>query len=94
VKDGIGPEMEGQFGLRFRLHVNRRDLLHAANLRHGTGGFTSPPKEGIFSPSGRSDRSSLAWKRKKKYFPPTGVQTLSPSISTVLQNVISVLGSS
>jgi hypothetical protein len=23
-----------------------RDLLHAANLRHGTDGFTSPPKEG------------------------------------------------
>jgi hypothetical protein len=34
-------------------HVNRRDLLHAANLRHGTDGFTSRPKEGmlwIFSP--------------------------------------------
>jgi hypothetical protein len=33
--------------------VNRRILLHAANLRHGTDGFTSPPKEGmlwIFSP--------------------------------------------
>jgi len=30
-----------------------RDLSHAANLRHGTDGFTSPPKEGvlrIFSP--------------------------------------------
>ena len=30
-----------------------RYLLHAANLRHGTDGFTSPPKEGvlrIFSP--------------------------------------------
>jgi len=30
-----------------------RDLLHAANLRHGTDGFTSPTKEGvlrIFSP--------------------------------------------
>jgi hypothetical protein len=30
-----------------------RDLLHAANLRHGTDGFTSPQKEGvlrIFSP--------------------------------------------
>ena len=30
-----------------------RDLLHAANLRQGTDGFTSPPKEGvlrIFSP--------------------------------------------
>ena len=25
-----------------------RDLLHAANLRHGTNGFTSPPKD--FSP--------------------------------------------
>ena len=32
-----------------------RVLLHAANLRHGTDGFTSPPKEGvlrIFSPLG------------------------------------------
>ena len=30
-----------------------RDLLNAANLRHGTDGFTSPSKEGvlrIFSP--------------------------------------------
>ena len=30
-----------------------RNLLHAAILRHGTDGFTSPPKEGvlrIFSP--------------------------------------------
>jgi hypothetical protein len=24
-----------------------RDLLHAANLRYGTDGFTSPPKEGV-----------------------------------------------
>jgi hypothetical protein len=35
------------------LHVNRRVLLRAANLRHGTDGFTSPPKEDmlrIFSP--------------------------------------------
>ena len=34
-------------------HVTFRDLLHAVNLRHGTDGFTSPPKEGvlrIFSP--------------------------------------------
>ena len=36
-----------------RLPRHFRDLLHAANLRHGTDGFTSPPKEGvlrIFSP--------------------------------------------
>jgi hypothetical protein len=24
-----------------------KDLLHAANLLHGTDGFTSPPKEGV-----------------------------------------------
>jgi hypothetical protein len=24
-----------------------RDLLHAANLLHGTDGFTAPPKEGV-----------------------------------------------
>ena len=34
-------------------HVTFRYLLHAVNLRHGTNGFTSLPKEGllrIFSP--------------------------------------------
>ena len=34
-------------------HVAFWNLLHAVNLRHGTEGFTSPPKEGvlrIFSP--------------------------------------------
>jgi len=34
-------------------HVIFRDLLHAVKLRHGTDGFTSPPKEyvlRIFSP--------------------------------------------
>jgi hypothetical protein len=28
-------------------HVAFRDLLHAVNLRHGTDGFTSSPKEGV-----------------------------------------------
>jgi hypothetical protein len=28
-------------------HVNRRLLLRAANQRHGTDSFTSPPKEGM-----------------------------------------------
>jgi hypothetical protein len=32
---------------RIRLPHNSRDLLHVANLRHGTDGFTSPPKEGM-----------------------------------------------
>ena len=48
-----GREMFLQISSRIRLPRNSRDLLHAANLRHGTDGFTSPPKEGvlrIFSP--------------------------------------------
>jgi len=36
-----------QISSRIRLPRNSRDLLHAANLRHGTDGFTSPPKEGV-----------------------------------------------
>ena len=28
-------------------HVTFRDLLHDLNLRHGTDGFSSPPKEGV-----------------------------------------------
>jgi len=48
-----GLEMFRQISSRIRLSLNSRDLLHAANLRHGTDGFNSPPKEGvlrIFSP--------------------------------------------
>jgi len=32
---------------KFRLPRKFGDLLHAANLRHGTDGFISPPKEGV-----------------------------------------------
>jgi hypothetical protein len=34
-------------------HVNRRVLLHAANMRHETDGFTSPPKEYMLCAAGR-----------------------------------------
>ena len=46
MADQILPE-SGDFHATFRV------LLHAVKLRHGTDGFTSPPKEGvlrIFSP--------------------------------------------
>jgi hypothetical protein len=35
------------FCLNADFHGTFRDLLHAANLRHGTHGFTSLPKEGV-----------------------------------------------
>ena len=34
------------FCLNAEFHVTFRDLLRAVKLRHGTDGFTSPPKEG------------------------------------------------
>jgi hypothetical protein len=42
-----GREMFRQISSRIRLPYNSKDLLHAANLRHGIDGFTSPPKEGV-----------------------------------------------
>jgi len=42
-----GREMSGKFCLNTDLHVTFRDHLHAVKLRHGTDGFTSPPKEGV-----------------------------------------------
>jgi hypothetical protein len=54
AKGGImGEKWPVKFSRTTRLPRNCWDLLHAANLRHGTDGFTSPPKEGmlwIFSP--------------------------------------------
>ena len=43
----MGEKCSDKFRLRIRLPRNSRDLLHAANLRHGADGFTSPPKEGV-----------------------------------------------
>ena len=58
-------------------HITFRDLLHAVNLRHGTDGFTSPPKEGvlrIFSPWKiqrlRSGLNSRTWVAKASMLPP------------------------
>jgi hypothetical protein len=42
-----------EISLNADFHLIFKDLLHAIKLRHGTDGFTSPPKEGvlkIFSP--------------------------------------------
>ena len=40
--------MADEFCLKMpNFHVRFRDLLHAVNLRHGTNGFTSLPKEGV-----------------------------------------------
>ena len=43
-----GREMADEFCLKMPdFHVTFRDLLHAVNLRHGTEGFTSSPKEAV-----------------------------------------------
>ena len=49
AKCGIMWERNGRWTLPETpdFHVAFRNLLHAVNLRHGTDGFTSPPKEGV-----------------------------------------------
>jgi hypothetical protein len=42
-----GQEMSGKFCLNADFRVTFRYLLHAVKLRHGTDGFTSPPKGGV-----------------------------------------------
>jgi hypothetical protein len=63
-------------------HGNCRDFLHAVKLRHGTDGFTSPPKKGmlrIFSPE-KSDSFGPVWTRELGY----QRRTLSYSIVSCL----------
>ena len=56
-------EMSGKFYLNVGFHVTFRDLLHVVKLRHGTDGYTSPPKEGVlrifFAPKIRRLRPGL-----------------------------------
>jgi hypothetical protein len=58
-----------EFCRKWRLPRHFWVLLHAVNLRHGTDGFTSPPKEGAlrnFSPE-KSDGFGRVWTRKLGY---------------------------
>ena len=81
-------EMFRQISSRIRLPRNSRDLLHAANLRHETDSFTSPPKEGvlkIFSPLKirrlRPDLNPRTWVLKARTLP---LDHRSPSFYTSL----------
>jgi hypothetical protein len=64
-----------EFCLSCDSHVTFRGLLHAIKLRHGTDGFTSPPKQGvlrIFSPLkfdgfGRVRTLELGYQRSARY---------------------------
>jgi hypothetical protein len=42
-----GRKISGNFAQKSDFHLTFRDLLHAVKLRHGTDGFTSPPKKGV-----------------------------------------------
>ena len=58
-----------QFCRKWRLPRHFWVLLHAVNLRHGTNGFSPPPKEGalrIFSPE-KSDGFGRVWTRELWY---------------------------
>jgi hypothetical protein len=68
-------------------HGNCRVLLHAANLRHGTDGFTSPPKEGmlrIFSPQKNPTASARFEPRELGYQRPSMLTTRPPMLLNIL----------
>ena len=56
-------------------HVAFRDLLHGVNLRHGTDGFTSTPKEGVL-------RILSPWK-SQRLRPGLNPRTWVPKASTL-----------
>ena len=64
-----------KYCLNADFHVTFRDLLHAVKQRHGTDGFASPPKEGVFrilSPwksdgVGRVRTRELGYQRPARY---------------------------
>ena len=49
-----------------RLPLTCRDLLHVVNLRHGTDGYTSLPKEGVLR-SKKSNGFGRVWTRELGY---------------------------
>jgi hypothetical protein len=59
----MGEEMaDSVLRTTYYFHGKCTDLLHAVKLRHGTDGFTSPPKEGmlwIFMSPGKIRRLQL-----------------------------------
>ena len=51
----------GEFCRKWRLPRHFWVLLHAVNLRHGTDGFTSPPKEGVLRISSPEKSDGFGW---------------------------------
>ena len=72
----LGREMANEFCLKIPdFHVTFKDLLDALNLRHGTNGFTSLPKEGVL-------RISSPWKIRRLW-PGLNPRTWVPKASTL-----------
>jgi len=67
---------------RIPRHFGVRVLLHAVNLRHGTDGFTSPPKEG----AKKSDGFGRVWTRELGYQRPARSPLDHRSCSTETEN--------
>jgi hypothetical protein len=60
-------------------HGKCTDLLHAAKLRHGTDGFTSPPKEGMLrSFVARKIRRLLSSLNPRTWVPEASMLTTRP----------------
>jgi hypothetical protein len=70
-----GREMSGNFA-EMTTFTPFKDLLHAVKLRHGTDGFTSPPKDGVLM--------SFFALKIRRLRPGVNPRTWLPKVSTLL----------
>jgi hypothetical protein len=65
----MGEKWPIKFSQTVQLPCNCLVVLHAAKLRHGTDGFTSPPKEGMLRVLSleKSDSFGRVWTRELGY---------------------------
>ena len=85
--------MAGNFDRKLRLpRIHIRVLLHAANMRHGTNGFTSLPKEGVLRIFSLRKIRRLRPGLNRRTWVPKGSTLLLDHWSTLLDNNHSWLG--
>jgi hypothetical protein len=74
------------------------DLLHAANLRHGADGFTSPPKEGVLriffalkNPTASAGFEPANFGTKGQHATPRSPKPLKQGVTTVVINWLKII---
>jgi hypothetical protein len=86
VKNGNGRGIFEEFCLQDPTStiINSRVILHAANLRHGTDGITSTPKEGMLRIFRPKNPTAAAGFDTRSWVPEGSMLTTRPPMSLSL----------